>query len=41
MNGTGEDTRLMIDLLTTRSLLLLDVRFIAILRSEVLLHKIV
>ena len=41
MNGTGEGARSLIGLLTTRTLLLLDVRFIAILRSEVLLHKIV
>ena len=41
MNGTGEGARSLIGLLTTRALSLLDVRFIAILRSGVLLHKIV
>ena len=39
MNGTEEGAKSLIDLLTTRTLLLLDVRFIAILRSRVLFHK--
>ena len=41
MSGTGKGTRSLTGLLTTRALSLLDVRFIAILRSGVLLHKIV
>ena len=40
MNDSEEDKRLLIDLLIIRTLLLLDVHFIAILRNKIFLYKI-